>query len=121
MISVLVFVLVTLIAPAIIMYFATTPAIAQIYNGDALAEKLEFCDTDISKSSNPAECFIARGYIIGVFDTLRVSGDLCPPFGVNGSRIFRIVQKYLNDSPETLTDPASLLAATALRKAFPCH
>jgi len=54
--------------------------------------------------------------------TVKRNPDLsfCMPATVTNDQIVKIFIKYLDEHPEELHQPASLLLATSLRKAFPC-
>jgi len=46
--------------------------------------------------------------------------SFCLPDQVTNDQIIKIFVKYLDDHPEELHQPASLLLVTSMRKAFPC-
>jgi hypothetical protein len=46
--------------------------------------------------------------------------SFCLPEGATNDQIVKIFVKYLDDHPEELHEPASLLLVTSLRNVFPC-
>jgi hypothetical protein len=47
--------------------------------------------------------------------------NICIPDGANTGQMVKVVQKYLDDHPEKLAQPAAALVEEATRKAFPCN
>ena len=95
---------------------------------------IEKLDTEqrltVEEQVNIAVCF---GYMRGLLDgvemmvgannalhTASLKQPFCPDSGVTLSQTVRIVLKYIKDNPEEAHWFTSLLAATALHKAFPC-
>jgi hypothetical protein len=59
-------------------------------------------------------------YVSGVRDTLIDASYICIPTGVNGTQVFEIVKKYIEDNPKEWNHPASYLVERSLFDAFPC-
>ncbi len=59
-----------------------------------------------------------RGLVHGVADA---SPHVCPGEKVTYGQEVRVVVKYLQDHPEELDRPGSILAEKALAKGFPCE
>ena len=70
---------------------------------------------------------LPRGFCIGFVNGLvngYVFSDrntyLCPPANSNVGQWERVIIKYLEDNPQMLHEPASVLAINAMFEAFPC-
>jgi hypothetical protein len=75
---------------------------------------------DSCRGVNPLNISCA-GYITGVFDTLILTGKLCPPdnSGLTG-QVVAIALKYLNDHPELWAASPAELIGDSLAPVFPC-
>lgn len=72
------------------------------------------------KDSDPSPSF-CTGYIIGAFDTLSLSHQICPPAdGASTMKVVAAARKYLRTRAKKTTDAPSFVVRTALRRAFPC-
>ena len=100
------------------------------FSGFAHAGVFSFIDgnkllADIQNKENNYFVFgTALGYVVGVAD--RVGSDprswslICPEEHVTQGQMVKVVQKYLEDHPETLHFRAASLVVSALHQAFPC-
>ena len=72
-----------------------------------------------AKNTLSADC---AGYIIGVFDTMSVSGLICPPPNPSGltEQAIAVALKFLNDHPEQWHRPPVHLVGESFKAAFPC-
>ena len=79
---------------------------------------LEFCE---GKDSDPSANF-CTGYILGEFDALSLSGDICPlPARASNIEVAAAVRKYLRArAKKTGTGAPSFVVRDALRDAYPC-
>ena len=79
---------------------------------------LEFCE---GKDSDPSANF-CTGYILGEFDALSLSGDICPlPARASNVKVAAAVRKYLYArAKKTGTGAPSFVVRDALRDAYPC-
>lgn len=59
------------------------------------------------------------GYVMGVHDSLD-GVVFCTPDNAKAGQILAVVKKYLQQHPELWSKGADLLAAAALKDAFPC-
>jgi hypothetical protein len=78
--------------------------------------------TEIQEVVDGSYC---RGYVLGVVDTLisvstTTKTNVCIPDNADNDQLVRIVDKYLNDNPAKLNDPAVGLIMTSMLSAFPC-
>lgn len=62
------------------------------------------------------------GYIIGVFDTLSLSGTICPPYNREGGtyQAVSVALKFLREHPERWHIHPSALLVESFKAAFPC-
>lgn len=63
---------------------------------------------------------IARGYALGLSETLESSGIICMPQGVSRGQVMDIIYKMLEAQPQVRHMSANTLAAVALQDAYPC-
>jgi hypothetical protein len=75
---------------------------------------------------------LCGGFIDGVMDGMYymavnkaktftdVKMPFCLPSDVSNEQIVKVYMKFLNDHPENLNDPATVLLVRALTAAFPC-
>ena len=79
---------------------------------------LEYCR---GKDSDPTANF-CTGYILGEFDALSLSGDICPlPARASNIEVAAAVRKYLRArAKKTGTGAPSFVVRDALRDAYPC-
>jgi len=79
---------------------------------------LEFCQ---GKDSDPSANF-CTGYILGEFDALSLTGDICPlPASVSNIKVAATVRGYLRArAKKTGTGAPSFVVRDALRDAYPC-
>jgi len=79
---------------------------------------LEHCE---GKDDDPTANFCA-GYILGEFDALSVSGDVCPATArASNIDVVATVRKYLRArAKKTGTGAPSFVVRDALRNAYPC-
>jgi len=74
-----------------------------------------------SNSVTPAYPFV-QGFCAGVIQGLIYDRtDICLPSGVEKGQAVRIVVQYINSQPARLHEDFTMLAAEALRKAWPCQ
>lgn len=72
------------------------------------------------KDKDPSPTF-CTGYILGAFDTLSLSHQICPPAdGASTIQVVSAARKYLRAKAKMSTDAPSFVVRTALRRAFPC-
>ena len=63
-----------------------------------------------------------NGYIIGVFDGLSLTRQVCAVgFGASTMSAVAASRKYLADHPNEWNQPAAILIEKALRSTFPCR
>lgn len=60
------------------------------------------------------------GYVQGVFDAYAGAELLCAPRSTTTGQVMAIVDKYLNENPETWAMPATYLVLSALQEPFDC-
>ena len=79
---------------------------------------LEYCR---GKDGDPTANF-CTGYILGEFDALSLSGDICPlPARASNIEVAAAVRKYLRArAKKTGTGAPSFVVRDALRDAYPC-
>ena len=79
---------------------------------------LEYCR---GKDDDPTANF-CTGYILGEFDALSLSGDICPlPARASNIEVAAAVRKYLRArAKKTGTGAPSFVVRDALRDAYPC-
>ncbi len=79
---------------------------------------LEYCR---GKDGDPTANF-CTGYILGEFDALSASGDICPlPARASNIEVAATVRKYLRArAKKTGTGAPSFVVRDALRDAYPC-
>lgn len=63
---------------------------------------------------------IARGYALGLSETLSAAGLICMPQGVSRGQVTDIIYKMLESQPQVRHMSANALAAVALQDAYPC-
>jgi len=62
------------------------------------------------------------GYIIGEFDALSLSHEICPsPTRASTLKVVNAARKYLRTHPAKWTSAPSFVVRDALRAAFPCR
>lgn len=72
------------------------------------------------KDTDPTPNF-CTGYILGEFDTLSLSHQICPsPAGVSNIEALAAARKYLRSHAKRAADAPSFVVRDALRHAFPC-
>jgi hypothetical protein len=72
------------------------------------------------KDTDPTANF-CTGYILGEFDTLSLSHQICPsPTGVSNIKALAATRKYLRTHAKKATEAPSFVVRDALRRAFPC-
>ena len=74
--------------------------------------------TDLA-SEKGSEYFVAFGYVMGVHDT-NAGRTVCASREVKAGQLVLVVKKALENSPQTLHEPADDLVRKALELAFPC-
>lgn len=73
------------------------------------------------KDTDPAATF-CTGYIIGAFDTLSQSHQICPsPASASTLETVASVRRYLRTHDDEWTDAPSFVVRNALRVKFPCE
>ena len=116
-----------IVAVSLFMIFPTIAAAVHYSDGNLLHETCNEAialfdsrgETDAFKAGS---CF---GYIRAANDMYEImvinsNRTICIPSGISGKQLIRIVVKYLNDHPEKLHNPASLLVYEAFQESFPC-
>ncbi len=96
------------------------PALAYFFNGNDLYESLREYrkaergdkDTDYSKAWN------YRGYVIGVYDATAMI--YCTPSDITSHQLMAVVAKYIEDNPQSWSEPAQRLVKKAVKSSFPC-
>jgi len=105
---------------ALALVSATGNASAYFYNGNDLREPLrEYRNAEkqaLNTDYNKAWGF--RGYIVGVYDATAL--EYCTPSDFMPHQLMAIVAKYLEDNPQSWSEPASGLVKRAISSAFPC-
>ena len=72
--------------------------------------------------TSTAAANFCNGYIIGVFDGLSLTRQVCAVgFGASTMSAVAASRKYLADHPNEWNQPAALLIEKALRSTFPCR
>ena len=69
---------------------------------------------------NLLEAGLYQGYVLGVYDSLKLEGLMCTPDRVSVGQVMALVTKYLKSNPAKWSQPANLLVLEALANAFPC-
>ena len=70
---------------------------------------------------NDATANFCTGYILGAFDTLSVSRQICPsPGRASNIEVVAVTRKYLRKNAGKKDVAPSFLVRDALRAAFPC-
>lgn len=73
------------------------------------------------KDTDTAATF-CTGYIIGAFDTLSLSHQICPsPTKSSTAKVVAAARKYLRTHPRKWSSAPSFVVRDALRAAFPCR
>ena len=117
---ILAIVLVSIVSSLLIICYSATLANAEFYDGSRLVTALDKCELSDETVEQFEDCVTAHGYLFAINDFLEMRSEICVD-NLRGGQLFRVVRKYLTDNPATLNRPASLLAAMALKEAFPCH
>lgn len=93
---------------------ADRPVVVSALTTQQLIEHCRGKDTD----PNPDFC---TGYILGEFDTLSLSRQICPPpDGVSTIKAVAAARKYLRTHAKKASEAPSFVVRDALRRAFPC-
>lgn len=85
------------------------------------------CKTALKDQADAFDGGYCAGFIDGVMSQTLVEAKagfdvpFCLPTGGSMGQIVQVFVKYLDDHPERLHEPASLLLVESLAKAFPCH
>ncbi len=91
------------------------PVVVSSITATQLAEYCRGKDTDTA----PNFC---TGYIIGEFDALSLSREICPsPVRASTLKAVSAARKYLRTHPAKWTSAPSFIVRDALRAAFPCR
>ena len=73
-------------------------------------------------SKNSAAANFCNGYIIGIFDGLSLTHQVCAVgFGATTLSAVAASRKYLADHPDEWNRPAAIVIEKALRATFPCR
>ncbi|MGH8503395.1 MAG: Rap1a/Tai family immunity protein [Gammaproteobacteria bacterium] len=108
---------------ALIAYLACGNVRAGFVDGHALRELLA-ASTRVDQGREVPGDYQASaegiGYIKGVFDAYSRAELLCAPRSMRAGQAMAIVEKFLNENPETWTMPATILVLTALKEPFAC-
>lgn len=89
------------------------------------------CQAYISEPTPPAKYFdsgVCAGYIRGMVDGIQIAKvispdkvTICfPDHGFTNLQGVKVVQRYLDNHPESLNEDESMLTLKAFRAAFPC-
>lgn len=93
---------------------AKPPVVVSSLTTRQLAEDCRGKDTDSAAT-------FCTGYIMGVFDTLSSSHQICPSSdGVSTIDAVAAARKYLRKHPKSWGNAPSFVVRDALRTAFPC-
>lgn len=97
-------------------------AAVKIGSGDNGKLTIKTTPEDIRDVVNGSYC---RGYVLGVVDSLisisaATQTTYCIPDNADNDQLVRVMDKYLNDNPAKLNDPAGQAVAKAIFDAFPC-
>ena len=96
-----------------------------ILSGSAFAAKAFLTGDDLLHECNGSSYSytigVCVGYVMGVSDTLSMSGTICGDQHVSASQMGDIVIKYLRDHPEGGRYSASDQVEAALKSAFVCR
>ena len=89
---------------------------------------IESCQIYVDSLPDPVSSNFLGGYCLGlvhgVSDVAQVLGSpplVCYPSGGTNSQLVRVVVKFLNDHPEALHKPDTVLVLEALNDAYPCQ
>ncbi len=109
----------TLACSTTISCLSPTPHAAADLSGDSL---YGLC-IDYDRATDTSACL---GYVTGIENVMArgdaVGGHLaCPDKTVGERQLLSIVKDYLHDDGDQGTDPAAILVASALARAFPCR
>ena len=80
-------------------------------------------DDDPSRNQSRLEAFrsgFCLGLMRGIVDVGGAAGWICTPSEFQYSQIARVVVRDLEQNPETLHQPGSVLMYSAIRRAYPC-
>ena len=102
------------------LFAATGNASAYFYYGNDLREPLrEYRNAEKEASdTNYNKAWEFRGYIVGVYDATAL--EYCTPSDFTSHQLMAIVAKYIEDNPQSWSEPASNLVKRAIKSAFPC-
>jgi len=100
---------------AFMLAAAAPPIVVSSLESAHLAEECK------GKDSDPAATF-CTGYIMGVFDALSLSRQICPS-AKQGFTLDAVaaVRKYLRTNPDKWSSAPSFVVRDALRAEFPCR
>lgn len=113
-----------------VLLLASGPAAAAFYDTAYLGRLIENCnalpdtfDVTPENVSRIKDCGLSTGYILGVFDALRVisSRSMCLPGTVTSEHIVSEVDDWIAKHPERAGAPADQSVNSALIEAWTCE
>ena len=118
------------LAVILLLFCITSPAAAiDMSTGFTGAVALQECELAAAPNNNMTSMEIVHaahclGYVRGfadIFPLIKRGQIACIPESVDASQLSRVFVKFLRNYPERLHQPASLLLADCLFRAFPCQ
>ena len=102
---------------AALMALIPMQADAEFHSGSSLLENVIQCD-----KKDQTMCAYVYGYVVGVKDAYEDTASMpkCAPYSLKKGELKAVVEKWLNDHPERLHEPAAPLILTAINEAWPC-
>ena len=91
---------------------------AEVTNGNALMRYCHEAGRDEHPNVLTGFCV---GYILGIFESLVLSGRACVNLKVTNEQVRDVAVKFLEAHPEIRDRPAAALVIDASVETFPCH
>lgn len=106
---------------ALALVVVTGNASAYFYSGNDLREPLREYRNAENQAPNTDynKAWEFRGYVVGIYDATAL--EYCTPSDFRSHQLMAIVAKYLEDNPQSWSEPASDLVKRAISSAFPCN
>lgn len=77
---------------------------------------------DVCAKPDSLKLDTCNSYILGVADTLQLSGKTCvPSSGIATQQMIRVARKYIADHPERWATHPAFIIREALVASFPCR
>jgi len=109
---------------ALSVCLVATPVAAEeyySYTGNGLLEALQSAEHMTDTQADPLKLGVAFGRVTAVADIMEIRQTMCSPAGSTRGQLTAIVQKYLENHPETRHENDILLIMRALQEAWPCQ